>query len=198
MEQHNAMDNVPDNKSPFAGKREFFFSIILLSLFWLIISIPNDVHSPLWGMNLIQHILVGVALAALVSWQVKKPLLVAGQIAGCNWRNLIHFLGYLIYLLYEIIIAGIDVARRILRKEMLIQPQLVEFHTPLKNEIPVVINANSITLTPGTITVDLKQENTGSRFLVHCISDEAAQHIIQTGGFVKKIQGFCGQNKNDD
>jgi multisubunit Na+/H+ antiporter MnhE subunit len=62
----------------------------------------------------------------------------------------------------------------------------------------VVINANSITLTPGTITIDVRQEKDGSLFLVHCISDEAARHIMQTGGFVKEILSFCEQNKNDD
>ena len=182
-----------DNKPPPASRKEFLFSALLLFLFWFIISLPSDIHSPLWVKNLIQHIVVGLILSVLVTWLRSKPLFTADQIASYHWRNLLRFLAYLIYLTCQIIIAGLDVARRVLRRKLLIQPQLVEFHTPLEDEIQLMINANSITLTPGTITVNVEPEPPGSRFLVHCISDEAAQRIKQTGGFVKKILHFSEQ-----
>ena len=54
-----------------------------------------------------------------------------------------------------------------------VEPQLVSFHTPLKTEMGRVALANSITLTPGTITVDVQDD----LFLVHCLDATYAQGI---------------------
>jgi multicomponent Na+:H+ antiporter subunit E len=181
------MSSNPYLKPSLTWGKESFLSIFLLFVFWLIISTPRNLN------DLAQHIAVGLVLSVLVTWLVKKPLFTAEQIAGFHWRNLFRFLAYLFYLVSQIIVAGLDVARRVLRRKLLIQPQLVEFHTPLKNEMQLVINANSITLTPGTITVDVKLDADGSRFLVHCISDEAAKSIRQSRGFVNKILRIYGE-----
>ena len=65
---------------------------------------------------------------------------------------------------------------------------IVEVETPLFEDIQIALNANSITLTPGTITIEAKKTSKGSRFLVHCISQEAVESTIKSGGFVKRIQ----------
>ena len=52
-----------------------------------------------------------------------------------------------------------------------VEPQLVHFTSDLKSEMAKVILANSITLTPGTITVSLE----GSDFYVHCLDREFAE-----------------------
>jgi multicomponent Na+:H+ antiporter subunit E len=191
------MDSLSNKKASPASKKEFLFSVLLLFLFWFIISFPSDIYSPVWEKNLLQHIVLGLILSVLITRLMKKPLFTADQIVSYNWRNLLRFLSYLVYLFYEIIIAGLDVARRVLRRKLLIQPYLVTLDTPLRDEVHLVINANSITLTPGTITVDVEQGTSGSRFLVHCISEEAARRISQSGGFVKEILYFCGQDKYD-
>jgi multicomponent Na+:H+ antiporter subunit E len=187
------MAGITDKKLSPANRKEFIFSVVLLFLFWLVISLPTDIHSPLWWKNLVQHLVVGLILSVGVSWLMSRPLFTAEEIAGFSLSGLMRFLGYLICLMYQIIIAGIDVARRVLRWRLFIQPHLVEFHTPLRDEVSLVINGNSITLTPGTITVDVEQEAAGSRFLVHCISEEAARRISQTGGFVKEILHIYGR-----
>jgi multicomponent Na+:H+ antiporter subunit E len=88
----------------------------------------------------------------------------------------------------DIVLAGIDVARRVMRPKILISPGIVEFDTPLSEDIQIALNANSITLTPGTITIDAQKTPDGSRFLVHCISQDAVESTLKDKGFVKRIQ----------
>ena len=55
----------------------------------------------------------------------------------------------------------------------LLAPQMVESHSTLEKELPKFIPANSITLTPGTVTVRV----VGSRFLVHALTEKAARDL---------------------
>jgi multicomponent Na+:H+ antiporter subunit E len=55
----------------------------------------------------------------------------------------------------------------------LVEPQMVEFETKLEKELSKFVLANSITLTPGTVTVRVE----GSRFLVHALTDKVARDI---------------------
>ncbi len=55
-----------------------------------------------------------------------------------------------------------------------LRPQTVRFKTGLQSDLAKVILGNSITLTPGTITMDIE----GDEFYVHAVSDKAALSII--------------------
>ena len=74
------------------------------------------------------------------------------------------FLQYIFLLVKEIVQANLTVCRMILSRRETVEPVIVHVHTKLKTETARVILANSITLTPGTITVSL----TGQELLVHC------------------------------
>jgi len=86
---------------------------------------------------------------------------------------------YLIVLFWEIIKANFDVAYRILHPKMPIKPGIVVIKTTLKSDIAKMILANSITLTPGTFTLDV----IGDNLLIHWINvktediDEATNMI---------------------
>ena len=82
---------------------------------------------------------------------------------------------YIFWLLKEIIIAAIGVARIVLTPKMPVDPSLLEFHAELPNAGSQTILANSITLTPGTITIDI----THGVFLVHAITDSASDRLAQ-------------------
>ena len=92
-------------------------------------------------------------------------------------------------------LAGIDVAKRVIRKNLLISPGIVEVKTALGSDDEIALNANSITLTPGTITIDAQKTKKGSIFWVHCISQESVKDILETGGFVKKISHIYEKKK---
>jgi len=86
---------------------------------------------------------------------------------------------YVIVLFWEIIKANFDVAYRVIHPKMPIKPGIVVIKTCLKSDIAKMILANSITLTPGTFTLDV----IGDDLLVHWINvksedvDEATNMI---------------------
>lgn len=82
---------------------------------------------------------------------------------------------YVFWLVKEIIIAAIGVARIVLTPQMPLDPSLLEFHAELPNAGSQTILANSITLTPGTITIDI----THGVFLVHAINDSSSTSLAQ-------------------
>lgn len=65
---------------------------------------------------------------------------------------------YLPWLMKEIVVANWDVTKRILQKEMPIRPRLLEIVPQQKSDLGRVIFANSITLTPGTVSVELQND----------------------------------------
>ena len=68
------------------------------------------------------------------------------------------FFVYLLVLIKNLIIANIDITKRVLSKDMRLNPAIVEVKTELKSDWKKLLLANSITLTPGTITLDVKDD----------------------------------------
>ena len=87
-----------------------------------------------------------------------------------------------VFLSREVILANLDVVRRILTPGKSYSPQLRQFPLPQQTELGQVIYANAITLTPGTVTVQL---NTDS-IRIHALSREAAEDL-QTGRMAQAI-----------
>ena len=89
--------------------------------------------------------------------------------------RLIRFLFiYVPWLIWQIVIASLQVAYAVLRPKMPIDPSLVFFKTKLPNMSSKVILGNSITLTPGTITIQLTED----QFIVHALMDVSSSGII--------------------
>ena len=77
---------------------------------------------------------------------------------------------------WELIKANVDVARRALSPKLPINPGIVKIKTDLKSEYAESALANSITLTPGTITLDIAEEKGETYYYIHWI-DVASQDI---------------------
>lgn len=84
-----------------------------------------------------------------------------------GWRALFS---YWPWLLWQIVKSSWDVSRRILDPRLPISPALARFRPSQKSELGLVIHANSITLTPGTVAVEVGPDE----FLVHALTQEAA------------------------
>ena len=80
---------------------------------------------------------------------------------------------YWIWLLLEIVKSNVDVAKIILSPKMSLSARMVRVKATQTSDVGLVIYANSITLTPGTVTVDIR----GDEFLVHAITQEAADGV---------------------
>ena len=90
---------------------------------------------------------------------------------------------YALLLIKEIALANVTVCRMILTRREVMEPVLVKVHTDLKTETARVILANSITLTPGTITVSLTEQE----LLVHCL-DKTLAEGMEDSSFVKLLK----------
>lgn len=89
---------------------------------------------------------------------------------------------YWVFLSREVILANLDVVRRILTPGKSFSPQLRQLPLPQKTALGQVIYANSITLTPGTVTVQLGIDS----IRIHALSREAADDL-QTGRMAQAI-----------
>ncbi len=86
-----------------------------------------------------------------------------------------RIIGYLTWLAKEIAKANIDVARLIIDPRLPIAPRFIRVPATQKTDLGRVIHANSITLTPGTVSVELEEDT----IIVHAISREAAEGTLE-------------------
>ena len=105
------------------------------------------------------------------------------------YKKLPLFCKYAGLLVKEIIKANLTVCRMILTRREVMEPVLVKVHTDLKTETARVILANSITLTPGTITVSLTEQE----LLVHCL-DKSLAEGMENSEFVKLLEALEGES----
>ncbi|MFZ2286635.1 MAG: Na+/H+ antiporter subunit E [Bacteroidales bacterium] len=106
-------------------------------------------------------------------------------------RRWLWFLVYLVTFTWACIKANFDVAYRVLHPAMPIRPGIVRVRTTLKSDFARTLLANSITMTPGTITVDI----IGDDFYIHWIyirSEDPAHYTkMVTGRFEEYIKKFA-------
>ena len=95
---------------------------------------------------------------------------------------------YLPYIFWEIVKANIDVAKIICRPKMKISPQMFRARASQKTAVGQVVYANSITLTPGTITLDVRD----GEFLIHALTKEAADGVL-AGDMDKRVSKLEGK-----
>lgn len=140
--------------------------------------------------------LVGLLLALMLSWVlwsgIYKPLLLWLGLFSCVvsvWlaqrmgffqhaiplRALLRLPGYWWWLLREIIKSSLDVARVVLSPSLPISPTMVELTTTEASDAGKVILGNSITLSPGTATIDVHKD----RLLVHCLTRKSAVALLE-------------------
>ncbi|HDP95546.1 MAG TPA: cation transporter [Candidatus Aminicenantes bacterium] len=149
---------------------------IFLMSFWLLLSGHYDLF----------HISMGVVSALLVTTlnlKLRRFHFYREEIRQVEARikrqmpvslRPLRFLYYIAWLFWQIVVASLQVAYAVLSPRMPIDPSMVVFKTRLPNASARVILGNSITLTPGTITVQLRDDE----FVVHALMDVSASGIL--------------------
>jgi multicomponent Na+:H+ antiporter subunit E len=94
---------------------------------------------------------------------------------------------YLPWLFLEIVKSNLHVAARILNPRLPIRPHMIEVKAGQRGDVGRVIYANSITLTPGTVSVDTR----GDTITVHALTDEAADGVL-TGEMDRRVSRLEG------
>ncbi|HSR19157.1 MAG TPA: Na+/H+ antiporter subunit E [Ignavibacteriaceae bacterium] len=104
-----------------------------------------------------QEIIAGIIAASLISL-LAGHFLVTTEKSRNIMRRLYYFLIYLFRFLWEMIKANLHVAYLVIHPLLPIKPGIVKIKTCLSKDSAITVLCNSITLTPGTMTVDLNEE----------------------------------------
>lgn len=157
-------------------KRQIVLFIALL-LFWLLLSSEYDA----------QHIFTGVVLSALLTWFWRdlSGLLPSKSLA----KNLPGLILFGLTLLWEIILANLAVAKSVLSSRSKLDSGFVSFKPDLKTSWGRILLANAITITPGSLTIDVNPDN--GVFMVHSLTKEMREGLAD-GRLVRQIQRLEG------
>ena len=141
----------------------------LLFVFWVILSGKIDFF----------HLAAGalssaaIAVATCKLYALSPPVGPAGShpFWTLPWTRLVT---YVPWLATQIVVSSFQVAQIVLSPKMKIRPIIVRFDHPLPHNIARATLANSITLTPGTVTIDVR----GNEYVVHALTDDAAEALL--------------------
>lgn len=155
-----------------------FFTALLI---WLLLTWPIDT----------QHLVVGIIVSLIVSF-LTGDLFVQRTHLFKRPQRYLWFLYYLPLFIWECLKANLDVAYRVAHPKLPINPGIVKVKTVLKSDTALTFLANSITLTPGTMCVDIDKEK--GILYIHWIDvkskdiQKASELIVQNfEGVLKKI-----------
>jgi len=148
---------------------------IVLMIIWLLLTWSLDAQQVVAGLLL--SIGLAMFLAALYG---------AGSLKFLNPLRWLWFFYYVIYFIYHCVKANLDVAYRVLHPDMPIRPGIVKVNTSLQSDVAKAFLANSITLTPGTLTVDI----TGGDLYIHWINVIAEDPEVQTDIIVRRFENI--------
>jgi len=142
--------------------QNFVGTALILFAFWALLSGFFDAF----------HLTLG-ALCSIIVAYLFHDLLFSNVRVGDMRVVAARFIVYIPWLIKQIILANIHVAFLVLRPKMPINPQIVKFKSKLETDISFVTLANSITLTPGTITMDIKD----GIIYIHALSEKVADEL---------------------
>lgn len=148
--------------------RNFFYLFIILMIIWMALALSLNK----------QELYTGIIVSFVLSLALYRSFQIIG-FPKVTIRKVAALCIYIIVLFKEIVIANLDVAYRVIHPKMPIKPGIVIIKTELKQDLAKMILANSITLTPGTFTLNIEED----RLLIHWINvktddiDEATQII---------------------
>jgi multicomponent Na+:H+ antiporter subunit E len=155
-----------------------YITLFILSLiFWFLLTFEFTASNIIVGM--VASIICSLFFGKVYVTNVYKLL----QPQRYFW-----FIIYLFVFIWECIKANIDVAYRVLHPAMPIRPGIVKVKTTLKSDMAKMLLANSITMTPGTISVDIIDDNLYIHWIYIRSEDPEVYTPIITGAFEKYIK----------
>ena len=117
----------------------------------------------------------GLLSVAFVSWFAARMDVFDGE--SYPFGLIPRLSSYWLWLLKEIVKSSVDTSRRALGPKSAVQPVVFDAPASQRTDLGLVIHANSITLTPGTVTLELDR----NAIRVHALHPDVAQDAIQSG-----------------
>lgn len=161
-----ATGNNPSNPGTSRFRSNFLLAFGVLFALWIVFSGRFDLF----------HLVLGVISCTIVALFCQDFLFTTVSPSGTIFFLWLRLAGYIPWLLFQIFRANLHVLYIVLHPRMmdLIDPHIIEFDTRLKSDYARTTFANSITLTPGTITVAVTVLGI---FSVHCIDIESGKPL---------------------
>lgn len=161
------------------------YMAVLMFAFWLLLS----------GNTEVKFLTYGILTAVIVAWVSYPVLLLPNReqtrkyfVLGINPGKLI---AYFFWLMWQLVLANVDVIKATVGPELVINPCVVKFRYTIDNPMGTMILANSITLTPGTVTMNVTEDGL---FEVHALTDGAAEGLEDPTGMPAKVAWLLGQD----
>lgn len=154
----------------------------VLLAFWILLSGKFDaVHI---GAGVVTALFIAFVTGPLRRLQPVVGRSVDHPLGGLRWGAALLFA---VVLAKEIVISSLQIAYVVLHPRMPIQPRLLRFRTALPHPLARLTLANAITLTPGTVTLDVD----GDDFLVHALTSVSARGI-EAGAMRDRVSRIFG------
>ena len=154
--------------------KSFIFLFIFLFIFWIILNPLN-----------MQTVFLGLVVVTLLALIFNKNGLILAQY-NITPKSIFYSFVYIIVFFIELIKSNFDVAKRVLNPRLPIKPGIVKVKTKLQSNFAKTILANSITLTPGTLSVDIK----GNYLYIHWINVTTKGIEPTTEAIVAKFEKY--------
>ena len=142
-------------------QKKYIILFVALFLFWLVLSSSFAIES----------VIIGIVASILVTVYSKDIVFAEEETSLYKFSGVIALVRFLWCLIVEVIKANIGIVKIVLDPSLPISPRFVVVPIPdnLKKNFNKVLYANAITLTPGTLTVDILEEG----YLIHAINEDA-------------------------
>lgn len=134
--------------------RKWISTFLVLWLTWVLLA----------GFTL-PEVLLGGAAALILSLLIARFVSYSFTLSGLKGFFKFLFV-YIPVFLYKLVLANLDIAYRVLNPKLPINPKIVKVPTSLKSDFLKLVLANSITLTPGTLTLDVEEDG----LLIHWVN----------------------------
>ncbi len=157
----------------------FLITTIVMFSFWILLS----------GEFTFILITSGV-IASLIVAYLSHDIFIGKADLKTETGRVFKFTKYVPWLLWQVIVSNVEIAYLVLSPKLLVDPQLVRFKPDVRTDLGIVTLANSITLTPGTVTIDANREE----FVIHAIWQKSAEGII-SGEMQQKVKWIEGEVK---
>lgn len=156
---------------------------LVLFAFWMVLS----------GRTETKFVVYGILTAVVTTW-VTYPLLLVPNKDGSKKYYVFGFsipkmIMYFFWLMWQLVLANIDVLLATTGQELNIDPKVVRFRFRADNPMASVILANSITLTPGTVTMNVTDDGV---YEIHALTVGATAGVLD-GGMQKKVADLYGE-----
>ena len=129
---------------------------------------------------------LGVVSIGFALWISRRMGLIDDSVDPLGF--VVRLVLYLPWLFVEIVKANLDVTARILNPRLPISPRMIRVKAGQRKDLGRVIYANSITLTPGTVSVD----TIGDEIVVHALTEEAARGVL-SGEMDRRVAAVEGR-----